>query len=61
MEFVKIQVVFEYVNRSWQCKLEGTPSGLGLMECSIITVTEPLVSATMDLVHYQFVVCLWVK
>jgi hypothetical protein len=55
MEFVKIQVVFKYVKRLWQCKLEGTPSGLGLMECSIITVTEPLVSATTDLVHYLFV------
>jgi len=32
MEFVKIQVVFKYVNRLWQYKLEETPSGLGLME-----------------------------
>jgi hypothetical protein len=58
MEFVKIQVVFKHVKRLWQCKLEGTPSGLELMECSIITVTEPLVSATTDLVHYLFVACL---
>jgi hypothetical protein len=61
MEFVKIQVVFKYVNRLWQCKLEETPSGLWLMECYTTTVTEPLVSATTDLVHYLFVVCLWVK
>jgi len=61
MEFVKIQTVFKYVNRLWQCKLEGTPSGLGLMECSIITVTEPSVSAPTDLDHYLFVACLWVK
>jgi len=60
-EFVKIQVVFKNVNRLWQCKLEETPSGLGLMECFIITVTEPLVSATTDLFHYLFAVCLWVK
>ena len=61
MEFVKIQVVFRYVNRLWQCKLEETPSGFGLMECFIINVTEPLVSGTRDLVHYLFVVCLCVK
>lgn len=61
MEFVIIQVVFKYVKRLWQCKLEGTPSGLGLMECSIFTVNEPLFSATTDLVHYLFVACLWVR
>jgi hypothetical protein len=60
-EFVKIQVVFKYVNTLWQYKLEETPSGLGLIECFIITVTEPLVSGTTDLVHYLFVVFLWVK
>jgi hypothetical protein len=35
---------------------EGTPSGLGLMECFNNTDTDPLVSATTDLVHYLFVV-----
>jgi hypothetical protein len=36
---VKIQVEFKYVYRLWQCKLEGTPSGLKLMECFTITET----------------------
>jgi len=61
MEFVKIQVVFKYAKRMWPHKPEETPSGLGLMECFIINVTEPLFSATTDLVHYLFAVCLWVK
>lgn len=45
-----------YANRLWQCNPEGTPSGLGLMECFINTDTDPLVSATTDLVRYLFVV-----
>jgi hypothetical protein len=44
-----------YVNRLWQCNLEGTPSGLGLMECFINTYTDHLVSATIDVVRYLFV------